>query len=84
LKRYEQYLEDVQLEECPFSPVKNEESKQVDRRYMDEDLRDFIKPHSSKQIELARMPKVSRNNRQFPSDFNRKSNEKPQSMQLIR
>lgn len=84
LKRYEQYLEDVQLDDCSFTPSKPEDGIQSQQMYLDDDIRDVIKPHSSKHIEHALKPKVSRNNRQLPPDFNVVSREQPKSMQLIR
>lgn len=84
LKRYEQYLEDVQLNDCSFIPSKPEVGMQSQQMYLDDDIRDVIKPHSSKHIEHALRPKVSRNNRQLPADFKLRGREQPKSMQLIR
>lgn len=81
LKRYDQYMEELQLEDYSFH--RRDEGKQLDSICLDDE--ELVpKAQSSKHIEIARRPKVSRNNKQFPHDFNYKSTEKPKSMQLIR
>lgn len=84
LKRYEQYLEEVQLDDCSFNPSKPEAETQSHQIYLEDNIQDVIKTHSPKHIEHALRPKVSRNNRQLPPDFNARGREQPKSMQLIR
>lgn len=50
LKRYEQYIEDVHLDDCSFSPPRKEEKKEFASICLDEDSDLLFKPHSSKHI----------------------------------
>lgn len=78
MKRYEQYIDNVNLEDISFDPPNvirtlehgsDEEEKSPERRM---------------EGKLGSRPRVLSRNKKLPIDFNIKRQEKPQSMQLIR
>ena len=82
MKRYEQYIENINLEDYSFEPCN--EAKRNGQGCNEEE--ENGKSSSPKKIEsgIGIKPKVLTRNRKFPTDFNLKKGEKPRSMQLIR
>lgn len=81
MKRYEQYFENVNLEDCAYD-VRNGLRKNGEGS--DEEENGTISPSKRMETRAGSRPKVLSRNRKFPMDFNLKRGEKPQSMQLIR
>lgn len=78
MRRYEQYIENVNLEDysydAPNAVKTHEHGSDSDER----------SPERKMEGKARSRPKVLSNNKKFPTDFNLKRTQKPQSMQLIR
>jgi hypothetical protein len=82
MMRYEQYIENVQLEDPAFKFKDQRRNLELSSICLDDDPSSLVRPHS-KKTEAALRPRVLSKNKQFPLDFNLKSIEKPRSLQLI-
>lgn len=78
MRRYEQYIENVNLEHYPYDAPN---AVRTHEHGSDSEERS---PERRMEGKVGSRPKVMSRNRKFPTDFNLKRAEKPQSMQLIR
>lgn len=78
MRRYEQYIENVNLEDYSY------ETPDAVRTHEHRSDSEERSPERRMEGKVGSRPRVLSKNRKFPTDFNLKRAEKPQSMQLIR